>query len=437
MTPRERIWFSKTIGAAPYEYQERLMDDVSRFTVVNKSRRTGISTIYAFKALRNAMRGKTSLIISASERQSIFVMTEYVERFLKSLPMAIVLKEDSKSVKRFDNGGVIYSLPNQSNTIRGFNADFVVLDEAAHFLNDTDKLVYEAISPMLALGGSMAMVSTPFGDQNIFARMWRDPNNGYSKTTINWRECQRLSADIETTKRAMDEITFDQEFNNVFRGEVDSEFPMSLLERAVDQEMQYEVNASGDAAGADIGRRRDLSAVCIIRKQGDIRRLVEKHVWSGVPFEEQQNRMLEMSKRVGVLRIDQGGMGEAPAEWLMARASNVQPILFTNEIKTEMFLGLKRLLEQGKLQFPFDPRLIASLQSVRRYYRLGRVIIDAERTDETGHADEATALALACWEVPRRQVNIAGIWDEQCPRCQGKGCHACNGRGTVPHYAEF
>ena len=418
MNKNEQAWFTKVIGP-PDAYQVKLFDSVAKRTVVNKSRRTGISTILAFKALRKALAGGDSLIVSASERQSIFLMTEYIERFLKTLPIELKLIEDSKSVKRFENDGVVRSLPNQSNTIRGFNADYIFLDEAAHFLNKTDEAVYASVSPMLALGGSIDIASTPFGDDNIFARLWRDPNNGFEKVTINWRECPRLEREIENIRRSEDEITFEQEFNNVFRGEVSSEFPMSLLEKAVDPEMQYEVNPAGDIAGFDVGRRRDLSAIIILRDDGHVKRVVGKHLWQGVPFEEQQRRALEVAKAVGSFRIDQGGMGEGPSEWLRERSPNVQPILFTNENKTEMFLELKRLLEQGRLKFPFDARLMASLNSVRRYYRLGRVIIDAERTDETGHADEATALALACWEPPKVNIGLGNVW--KCDTCDGTG----------------
>ena len=35
--------------------------------------------------------------------------------------------------------------------------------------------------------------------------------------------------------------------------------------------------------------------------------------------------------------------------------------------------------------------------------------IDAERTDELGHADEATALALACWEPPTQPIEFIAV----------------------------
>lgn len=397
--------FSSAIHDTPYPYQRRLLETRQRFVVVNKSRRTGISTIIALKALVYALAGKTALLTSPSEKQSYNLMS-MVEDFLRAIPNKFLprLIEDSKSIKRFEGGGTIHSLPNSASTIRGYQGDFVVMDEAAHFLNGTDEEVYEAMLPSITLGGSIMVVSTPFGDQNLFWKRWTERNE-YEKILVNWHDCPALVSNIEAVRKEYDELSFDQEFNNQFRGEVESEFPRKLVELCVDANQEYEVNAFGDVAGFDVGRRRDLSCVVVIRhnisnRDVPIRSVVEKHVWAGIPFEEQQNRALEIAQRVNVFYIDQGGMGEAPAEWLRARSPNVIPILFNDQNKTEMFLNLKRLFEQRLIRIPLDVRLMQSLSMIRRYYRLGRVIIDAERTDELGHADEATALALACYEPP-------------------------------------
>ena len=205
------------------------------------------------------------------------------------------------------------------------------------------------------------------------------------------------------------------------------------MEACVDPNLEYEVNPVGDVAGFDVGRRRDLSVVVVIRRSQGHSQVMAKHVWQGIPFEEQQNRALEIAKNVGTFYIDQGGMGEAPAEWLKARSPNVIPILFNDQNKTDMFLNLKRLFEQRLISIPLDVRLMQSLGMIRRYYRLGRVIIDAERTDELGHADEATALALACYEPPTYETSAAGIWEDPCPQCRGKGCVYCDNKGTIVH----
>ena len=410
--------FKAVTGGKPDPYQIALLNSKSTRIIINKSRRVGISTTLGIKAVIYALQRKEVLITAPGLPQSREVIAKYVEPVLRALPSEEVPKliENTKTLKRFYSGGEIVALPNNASTTRGRTPALIIADEFSQFLDGTDETMYEALEPMLVTGEQMILVATPFGDKNKFARIWRGEGGPtWQRTLINYRECPRLLPKIQEIRTGYDDISWSQEFENEFRGEVDSEFPMSLLEKCIDQEMQYEVNAKADMGGADVGRRRDLSCIAKVRMDGDVHRLVEKNSWVGVPFEEQQNRFLAAAKDVGIFRIDQGGMGEAPSEWLQARASNVHPILFTNITKTEMFLSLKRLMEQGKFKMPFDSRLMMSLNSVRRYYNQGRVVIDAERTDETGHADEATALALACWEseqvISQETLNELGrIW---------------------------
>src|SRR3990167_4832124 len=141
--------FQRRIGKQPYHYQETLLAFKGQKLIINKSRQIGISFIAALKGLLLALEGKTVLIVSPSNRQSKHLM-DYLQGFLNTLngfeftingqtyKISTALKEETKTSLIFDNGGQIYSLPNSASTIRGFHADLIVLDEAAHFLNGTD-----------------------------------------------------------------------------------------------------------------------------------------------------------------------------------------------------------------------------------------------------------------------------------------------------------
>src|SRR6266566_2599182 len=106
--------FKASIGNEPYPYQEQLFDFSKPLGIINKSRRTGISTILAYKALVYALAGRTALILSPSLKQSRMLMVDYVERFLR-VPVPhgwLRLKEDTKTEKRFEDAGALISLPN-------------------------------------------------------------------------------------------------------------------------------------------------------------------------------------------------------------------------------------------------------------------------------------------------------------------------------------
>ena len=404
-----KLWFKKYVGSAPYPYQEAVIDDPAPWIIINKARQTGMTTALGFKCLLKAISGGVALIASPSQRQSYRVMS-MIESFISGSPLEKGLIEDSNTIKGFDNGGRIHSLPNSASQIRGYRANLIVLDEFAHFLNGTDKEVYNAILPSAARGGQVVLSSTPFGVNNMFSQTWGDPD--YKKVSINWRNCPALKE--EAIRVGYDELSFDQEYNNVFQGETVSEFPMKLLEKCIDPEAEYEIEPRGPdlVAAADIGRRIDFTAVVVLRpvtrENGPGYQLIEKHVWRNVPLPEQEERFVAIANRVGKFIYDAGGLGEQMGDSLPRRVSNAVPFHYTHESKTEIWLNFKRFVERAAVRWPFDQQLLASINSVRRYWRLGRTIIDADRKDETGHADEATALALACWqEAPE----IGGIAD--------------------------
>lgn len=418
MNERPKEWFRRYVGQNPYPYQEEIIDDESSMVIINKARQCGMSTALGFKCLLAAISGKVALIVSPSQKQSYRVM-QMLETFMAGSPAEDGLIENSNTVKGFDNGGRVLSLPDSPSQVRGYRAHLIVMDEVAHFLNGTDRKMYEAIVPSASLGGQIILSSTPLGDRNLFAEKWSDPKIE-RRITVNWSQCPALVRDEPRLRAQFDSISFDQEYNNVFHKEALSEFPMSLIESCVDKEAEYETNSSGPdlVAGVDVGRRIDLSAVAIVRnlEEGHIR-LVEKLVWRDMPLPEQEDRLVAIAGRVGRLIFDRGGLGEQMGDALPQRCSNAFPFTFTYENKTEMFLSLKRRFEQKAISIPFDRRLMDSLNSIRRYWRLGRTIIDAERTDETGHADEATALALACFAsvIPEEPEAVIDIGVGQSP----------------------
>jgi hypothetical protein len=70
------------------------------------------------------------------------------------------------------NGSRIEALPGTERTVRGFSgASLLIVDEAARV---DDGLVY-SVRPMLAVsGGSLMMLSTPFGRRGVFYREWTE-----------------------------------------------------------------------------------------------------------------------------------------------------------------------------------------------------------------------------------------------------------------------
>ncbi len=71
----------------------------------------------------------------------------------------VPLEEDNRLSFTLSNGSRVVSLPGTSETVRGFSAPRLVIEDEAAFVEDG---VYGAVRPMLAVSsGRLILMSTP------------------------------------------------------------------------------------------------------------------------------------------------------------------------------------------------------------------------------------------------------------------------------------
>ena len=410
-------WFKLTVGQDLFDYQKKLLLQKHRLTIVNKSRQIGFSTILAAYGLYHAMRGKNVMVVSPSERQSKHFM-EIVFSFWNKMKVKPELSEDTKTSLIFKEGGWIRSFPNSANTVRGYTVNILVLDEFAHFLNQTDRLITEALAPAVTADGEIWYVSTPFGEQNVYYRTWEKATEGkgnFVQIKVNWSECGKDEAILR--EMTPDPIAFAQEYNNEFIGDVDTWFPWDLIKSCVDTELEYEnpVKSHEIYMGIDIGRKVDQTAIVGCTKKEDMFTCMYKMVFKATEFEVQQNFVdtLLNTDQVLKLNIDASGKGEQMAEhFKLLRPSVSNPYTFTAELKDKLVNGLKNLMLRGKIKLPDDPQLLLSIHSIQRMEsHTGHLKFDSDRTDLTGHADTAWGLMLAVYDE-RRPALVFGTIDK-------------------------
>jgi len=169
-----------------------------------------------------------TLFVSPSERQSIHLL-KYAKYTANR--WGIDLSLDSSSHIRFsETGSEIISLPNSPNTVRGYPADHIVLDEYAFFAN-IDELE-EAITPTISRGGRKTIVSTPNGAGNRFYSLVSEAQQGrgiYRLYTVPWMECPDVARNIYMIRSEMSDLAFRQEYGLEFLDENTSVFPYELL----------------------------------------------------------------------------------------------------------------------------------------------------------------------------------------------------------------
>src|SRR5919106_3608844 len=167
----DRRAFARALGLEPDGWQEELLRSTSDRVLLNCCRQSGKSTMTGIIALHRALYHPGSLILCLAPalRQSQELFGK-VLGFYRDLDRPIPAQAERKLPLELENGPRIVTLPGTDKTIRGFSgAALRVVDDAARVEDE----LYFAVRPMLAVsGGTLIMISTPYGQRGIFYEEW-------------------------------------------------------------------------------------------------------------------------------------------------------------------------------------------------------------------------------------------------------------------------
>ena len=155
----------------PDPWQADVLRSSASRLALNCSRQAGKSTTVAIMGTHRVVyhAGSLVLLVSPSLRQSRELFSKATD-FLRRIDPPPQLDEDNKLSCTLANGSRLVSLPGTGETVRGFSApDLIIEDEAAYVANS----LYFAVRPMLAVsGGRLLLLSTPFGRRGHFFEAW-------------------------------------------------------------------------------------------------------------------------------------------------------------------------------------------------------------------------------------------------------------------------
>lgn len=166
-----------------FEYQEEMIDLIhnNKDSLLLCSRQLGKTISAAIYILWFATFHKAKLCVIASKNMSH--ATEIMSRIkfsYEELPRW--LKAGCKFYNRtsieFDNGSVIKSEATTEKTGRGGSPSILMLDEISFISHRIQQALWNSIAPSLSTGGKLIMTTTPNGDQDLFATLWRGSMSG-------------------------------------------------------------------------------------------------------------------------------------------------------------------------------------------------------------------------------------------------------------------
>ncbi len=235
--PSDRAAFVRALGIVSDPWQERLLRSDSPRVLLNCARQSGKSTMAAVLALHRALYHPASLVLclAPSERQSKELFGKVAE-FYRRVHGAPPPESDRKLGMELANGSRIEALPGTEKTIRGFSgAALLIVDEAAR----VDDGLYYAVRPMLAVsGGSLMMLSTPFGKRGVFFEEWTN-GEGWERYEVPATECPRIPPGfLEEERKALGPWWYAQEYECRFMEATDSVFAYEVVEGAITAEVE-------------------------------------------------------------------------------------------------------------------------------------------------------------------------------------------------------
>lgn len=193
-----------TRGTIPFdlfEYQERFVQHMheNRFCITLQPRQCGKTLTVAMYLLWYATFTDDATVLIASKNQSHSLEIAARVRFAyEELPNWIKagLKYYNRHNIEFDNGSRIVSEATTEKTGRGLSISKLYLDELAFINPRIQELMWASLAPTLSTGGSAIISSTPNGDTELYAQLWRRAMSGTQDAAgtnfvpfqVHWRE---------------------------------------------------------------------------------------------------------------------------------------------------------------------------------------------------------------------------------------------------------
>ena len=207
--------------------------------------------------------------------------------------------------------------------------------------------------------------------------IWEN-NLEYSKHFIPYTVCPdtKYIESIERLRRAMDEVSFNQEYLCLFLEDNYAFFPEKLIVPCIDDELgqHYELKSKGTVYMGIDWAKKDASTAVIVgehfnKDQLFIVRRIE--LFGKMPYEAQLKHIVKICADLEVEKIfcDQTGVGEKLYEDLVSQSGvTVEGIMFTLPVKEKLITQLRILFESESIRIPRNEELIKQLRSLERSY---------------------------------------------------------------------
>ena len=223
---------------------------------------------------------------------------------------------------------------------------------------------------------------------------------------------------LEEMKANMTHEAYLMEYEAEFVEALNSYFPQELIRKCVElaQKLGVELYGSPEAvfpsgdyyAGVDFGKLADYSVLTVLKREGDILKLVYMHQFPlETPYTQVIGHLVRANQKFDFRKVlvDQTGVGEPVFEEIRSQGiSNVEGVKFTVQTKEELLSSLKIAMEQNRLAIPYHRQLCQQINEQQYAYSKSGHLQFSHPANS--HDDMLWSLALsvmAARELPRKE----------------------------------
>jgi len=382
-------------GQELFEYQEDFLGTDAKRKALICGRQVGKTEVCATDGLHHAStRTDTTVLITAPTQRQSSELFRRVKDLIGRSDREWGIDRSTQTIIEFANGSRIICLPSgtDGNSIRGYTADYIIVDEAAFV---EDNVFTSVLLPMLATtDGTLALASTPFGKSGfLYEEAWTGDN--WHITHVPSYESPLVDeAFVEEQRVTLTDTEFRQEIEGEFVESADAFFERDTIASAVDADAQFRPGR-GVTLGVDLARHgQDRTVILPVDSFGVVGNIQRSADWS---LTEGVERVKRRVKEWDVRRVivDETGMGGKPVEDLIQSLNDrvVTGVKFTIDRKASFYNALKSAMQSGDVTFPDDAPLQRELADLEyEFTRGGKTKI---HHPDGGRDDHADALALA------------------------------------------
>jgi hypothetical protein len=179
--------------------------------------------------------GSTIVIIAPTQHQATEVRRK-AEQFLRVAVPGLGPTSSTETRIELPNGSRVIALPADPDTIRGYTAHALFIDEAARVTNE----LFDPAQPMLAAtGGRTIALTTPAGPRGWFHDAWTRRSDEWDRIHVRAEECSRISPiHLAKQRSRMTAGVYATEYDCEFNDPIGAVFHSSHVYGALDTNLE-------------------------------------------------------------------------------------------------------------------------------------------------------------------------------------------------------